>query len=152
MARKAKEQKHNDKQEASIDEAGFYYLPKALLMEWRAMDAECRTAHLSLRVATQELDALLAEQPAIKKKMAEKASMISEAANKKNALVEVHHTIEQIYNVKITDIAIDDVTGRLHILAAGKPTFEEDGKPVMLRPEPVVRPKSKSGRKAKTAT
>ena len=152
MARKAKEQKHNSKQEVPIDEAGFYYLPKALLMEWRAMDAECRTAHMGLRIATAELDAMLNKHPEIQKKIMEKASMVTEAANKKHALVEVHGTIEQIYGIKITDIAIDDVTGRMHSLADGKPKLEEDGKPVMLRPEPVVRPKSKGGRKAKTAT
>ena len=129
-----------------IDEEGFYYLPKPLLMEYRALDSECRHAHLCLRVISQELDALLTKNPEIQRKMAEKAALISEASNKKDALQEVHKTIEAIFNVKITEIAIDDLTGHIHQLVEGKAS----GIPMKaLTPATKVR-KARRGASAKT--
>ena len=129
---------------APVDNDGFYYLPKPLLMEYRAADAECRHAHLLLRVCGQDLDALLAKHPDIRQKITDKATMVVEAANRKNALTEVHQMIEVIYGIKITEIGIDDLTGRIHQLADGKLA------PEGMKPAPV--PKKRPGRPAKAKT
>jgi hypothetical protein len=154
MARKAAEQ-HPDKkngQGAPVDEMGFYYLPKELLMEYRAKDSEFRHAHLSLRMVGQELNALLTQHPEIAQKMAERDALTQECTNRKNALVEVHHDIERIYSVQVQNIGIDDLTGRLHQIVEGKPQFA-DGQPVLLRPElvPQVRTPRRVPKKSKTA-
>jgi hypothetical protein len=136
MARK-KASKAENGQDAPVDEMGFYYLPKDLLMEYRAKDSEFRHAHLSLRMVGQELNALLTQHPEIAQKMAEKEALDAECNNRKTALLEVHHTIEQIYDIKIQNIGIDDLTGRMQHIIEGKPQFA-DGEPVLLRPEAPV--------------
>lgn len=126
-----------------VDSEGYYVIPHGLLMEWRALDAECRHAHLELRVASQELEMLLAKQPEIQKKMTHKASMITEAANKKNALTEVLQTIEQMFAVRAANISIDDVTGRIHQLVDGRQEMEAIKPPAPKKP-------ARRGAKAKT--
>jgi len=147
MPRRAKEKVDTTSVKSTtppVDSDGFYVLPRDLLLEYRAKDAECRHAHLLLRVCTSELDMLLLKHPEIRQKMTDKASMIVESANKKNALLEVHQMIEVIFGIKITDIGIDDMTGRIHQLADGKLSAEG------LRPAlPEVK---KRGRKPKVRT
>jgi len=140
MARIAKKTKPSIKNtpQAPVDEDGYYYLPKALLMEYRALDSECRHTHLCLRVVSQELDALLAKHPEIAQKMAEKAAVIMEVTTKKNALQDVHQVIEDTFNIKVNTIAIDDLTGRMHQVIDGQPQFIE-GEPALLRPAPVTK-------------
>ena len=153
MTRKTTTKQSSDNgQGAPVDEMGFYYLPKELLMEYRAKDSEFRHAHLSLRMVDQELNALLTQHPEIAQKMAEKDALTQECTNRKDALVDVHHTIEQIYDVLIQNIGIDDLTGRLHHIVEGKPQFAADGQPVLLRPEPVpsVRTPRRVPKKSKT--
>lgn len=153
MTRKTTTQQSNSNgQGAPVDEMGFYYLPKELLMEYRAKDSEFRHAHLSLRMVGQELNALLTQHPEIAQKMAEKEALAAECNNRKAALLEVHSSIEQIYAVKIQNIGIDDLTGRLHHIVEGKPQFAADGQPVLLRPEPAppVRTPRRVPKKSKT--
>jgi len=111
--------KKNGVSVAPVDENGFLVLPKPMLMEYRALDSECRHTHLMLRVASDTLTAMLSKQPEIQAAMQNKGALIAEAANKKNALTELHTTIEKIYGVRITEIAIDDDTGRIHRLVDG---------------------------------
>ena len=152
MTRKTTTKQSSDNgQGAPVDEMGFYYLPKELLMEYRAKDSEFRHAHLSLRMVDQELNALLTQHPEIAQKMAEKDALTQECTNRKDALVDVHHTIEQIYDVLIQNIGIDDLTGRMHHHIEGKPQFA-DGQPVLLRPEPtlLIRTPRRVPKKSKT--
>jgi len=150
MPRKAKEvvdSKNGKSTAPPVDSDGFYVIPRDLLLEYRAKDAECRHAHLLLRVCSSELDMLLLKHPDIRQKMTEKATMIIEAASKKTSLVEVHQMIEVIFGIKITDIGIDDMTGRIHQLAEGK-LASEGLKPAV----PVAKKRAGRKPKAKTAT
>jgi hypothetical protein len=128
---------------APTDEDGFLILPKPLLMEYRALDSECRHTHLLLRVASQDLDALLTENPKIQQLMHNKAALIAESSNKKNELTDLHTVIEGVYKVKISNIAIDDDTGRIHELVEGVAA------PDALKP--VSPPPKKRARRAATA-
>jgi hypothetical protein len=128
-----------------VDEDGFLVLPKPLLMEYRALDAECRHAGLSLRITSQELEGLLTKHPEIQRAIQQKGALIAEAANKKNALTELHTQIEKTYSIKIAEIAIDDDTGRIHQLVGGAAV--PDG----LRPTvPPPKKRARRGAKAKT--
>jgi len=140
MARKVKQTKVAEN-EAQVDEQGFYYLPKALLMEYRALDSECRHIHLCLRMTSQELDALLTKHPEIQMKILEKGNLTMEARNKGESLKELYLRIEGTYPIKMSDIAIDDITGRMQVVTNGKQQYEQDGKPVYAKPaaEPVVK-------------
>lgn len=129
---KAKKQPSNG-HAAPTDEQGFYYLPKELLMEYRALDSECRHVHLCLRMTTQELDALLAKHPEIQTKILEKGNLTMEARNKTEALREVYARIEALYGITMKDIAIDDLSGRMQVVTDGKQQYE-DGKPVFMKP------------------
>jgi hypothetical protein len=135
MARKIKEAKTqgSNGQGAPVDAEGFYFLPRPLLMEYRAADSEFRHVALSLRVTMQELGALLSKVPEIAQKLAEKDALIQESKNKQQALVAVHQQIEQVYGIKMQEIAIDDITGRMQRVVEGKPQFEGD-EPAMLKP------------------
>jgi hypothetical protein len=90
---------------------------------------------------------LLLKHPEIRQKMTDKASMIIDASSKKTALQEVFQMIEVIFGIKITDIGIDDMTGRIHQLADGKLSAEG------LRPAlPEVKKRVGRRPKIKTAT
>jgi hypothetical protein len=130
---------------APVDGEGFYALPKMLLMEYRAMDSEFRHADLSFKVVSNELNLALSKLPEIQKLLAQKAALFTETCTKKNALQEIHHVIEATFKLKINEIAIDDLTGRIHQLVDGKEA------PDPLKP-PTPEPKIKAGRGAKAKT
>jgi hypothetical protein len=132
---------------APVDADGFYCLPKSLLMEYRALDSECRHAHLCLKVSAQELDALLSKHPEVVQKMAEKAALISECANKKGALIEVHRVIETMFNVKINEIAIDDLTGHIHQIESGAAAKNPMKQPTIEGKVPAARRAAKAKKK-----
>ena len=150
MPRKAKEQtdSKNGKSTPPVDSDGFYVLPKDLLMEFRALDAECRNALLELRMVGQSLEAMLAKHPEIQQMIAQRAALEAEVGKKRATLLELHRIMESIYPIKISGISIDDVTGRIHQLVNGQ--VSEEG----MKPTPPVPEVKKAGRgaKAKTAT
>ena len=152
MPRKAKESvenKSDGKSTAPVDSDGFYVLPKDLLMEFRALDAECRNALLELRMVGQSLEAALSKHPEIKQMMAQRAASETEVGRKRTALMELHQVMESIYPIKISEISIDDVTGRIHQLVNGQPSAEG------MKPASVTAPevkKARRGAKAKTVT
>jgi len=149
MARK----KPITKPEAPVDDQGFYYLPKALLMEYRALDSECRHVHLCLRMASQELDALLTKHPEVQGKMVEKANLVMECSNKGASLRELYTRIEVAYPIKMDDIAIDDLSGRMQVVTDGKQQYDKDGKPVFVKPTaPAEKDKARRVPKPKTLT
>jgi len=141
MARKIVKKESSNGNGAPVDAEGYYYLPRPLLMEYRAADSEFRHVALSLRVTMQELGVLLSKVPEVAQKLAEKDALIQESKNKQQALVAVHQQIEQTYGIKMQEIAIDDITGRMQRVVEGKPQFEGE-EPAMLKPV-MTKPKTK---------
>lgn len=136
---------------SQVDEQGYYYLPKDLLMEYRALDSECRHVLLSLRVTSQELDMLLTKHPEVQVKMLEKANLMRESNNRATALQELYRRIESTYPIKMQEVAIDDITGRMQVLVGGKQQYEADGKPVFVKPvAPVEKVRSRRLPRSKT--
>lgn len=154
MARKARQNEQAVENPALVDEQGYYYLPKNLLMEYRALDSECRHTHLCLRMTSQELDALLTKYPEVQTKMIEKANLVMECSNKGAALRELYQRIEGAYPIKMSDIAIDDITGRMQVVTSGKQQYDPDGKPVYAKPaaKPVAKVRARRLPKPKNTT
>lgn len=102
---------------AGIDDQGFYVIPRDLLMQFRMYEAECRALHLQLRVAVQELEALMVQHPEIARAINTKTSLVIEANQSKQVLAATHAELEQMLDVKISDLSIDYDTGRVHKLS-----------------------------------
>lgn len=149
IVEKTKEEAGSNGKGAPVDAEGFYYLPRPLLMEYRAADSEFRHVNLCLRVTIQELGVLLAKVPEIAQKLAEKEALIQESKNKQQALVTVHQQIEQLYGIKMQEIAVDDVTGRMQRVVEGKLQYEGEA-PAMLKPV-TTKPKTKRVAKSRAS-
>lgn len=110
-----------------IDADGFYCVKGALLWKYRALDAEARNAGLSLQRAQEAIAREIAAHPTLKGLFADEKEALKNLSTKKSEIQAVYAEIGALFGVDLKDCAIDDETGRLHVLGDG-------GQPKPLRP------------------
>lgn len=104
-----------------VDEGGYLALRGELFWKWRALNADFTNATHALAQRRTEFEQMLAATPPLVSKRDEVHAASQALAQAKRDLDEVQQAIGTQLGIDLKDCAIDDSTGRLHVLSTRAP-------------------------------
>jgi hypothetical protein len=118
MPRQAKIKKQAVVTPDIVDDEGILCLKGPLFWKWRALDAEYRTATMSMAHVKSKIEAEINKSPILMALFSEHAGLAGQISVAKNELMNVHLEIETHMGISLKDCAFDDKTGRLYNLSS----------------------------------
>ena len=116
-----------------VDEDGFMCLQGELLWKYRAVDAEYRNTVLAMDGKQREILEELKKYPDLQRMVGERDALTISVRLHQNELIEVYKVISDALHIAdMTNVSIDDRTGRVFVL--------DDGKQIPVKP---VKPKTR---------
>jgi hypothetical protein len=113
-----------------IDGEGFLALQGETYWKWRALDAGRANAEATLEKRRVEFEQMIASTPALVAKREEVQHAFTTLSQARKDLEELQVSIGGKIGVDLKSCAIDDITGRLHVLSTSAPmTAEKPRKP-----------------------
>ena len=101
------------------DAEGCLLLRGELFFRWKASDAELSRLDADIKLASHEVDALLREQPVLSKLLNDRAALIQQTVTSRHEQMSVLKMLEEHLGLSMSNVSIDDQTGRVHVHANG---------------------------------
>jgi len=118
MPRQAKTKKQAIVTPDIVDDEGILCLKGPLFWKWRALDAEYRTAIITMAQTKTKIESEINKNPTLVTLLGEQAGLAGQISVAKTELTNVQLEIEAHMGVSLKDCAFDDKTGRLYNLSS----------------------------------
>ena len=104
------------KKDVPVDDDGIAVLRGELFWKWKAADTEVRNADLALKLKQTEIAKMLEQHPEIQKAMDDRTALVNKSVQTQNELRAVYKDLETHLGIEMTNVSIDDQTGRIYVL------------------------------------
>jgi hypothetical protein len=107
--------------ELTYDDEGCLVLKGELFWKWKAVHESVQRCDAEIKLRTPMIDALLETMPELKKLLGERAMFIQQSMTMRGEYKNVLATLEEHFGFPMTNVSIDDLTGRVHRLEPEAP-------------------------------
>ncbi len=105
----------------TTDEEGFPVLKGELFWKWRALQSDLRRLDADIALHSKAVDAELDKLPELRELLHRRTSAIQQRMTAGAEYKELLVTLEKHLGFPMTNVSIDDVSGRVHRLEEGAP-------------------------------